>query len=213
MTELELLKMRHAQINEEVTELLAEQKMIEERIQQIIEEEIVEDNPFWGATDHLLGRESKVIAALRENLMAGGREHRMYAQSVKAFNTKYVVPLADDMGDVPQDYIDYYVKEQSEHFALGIIGGLGVTGFIIDEINTDNGELEGYCMIWSGNAGPIVARQRFEAWYTQPNIGDILEGAAERLARSLDYQYRWAQMKGTVAEFMAEHPYYEVPEE
>ena len=212
MTELELLRMRHAQNEADIAELTAENRQIEERIAQLIEEEVVEDNPFWTATDHLLGRDFKVGLEHRARLMDGDRAQRMYAQSLKEFNTKYVVPLADDLSDVPDNYLDFYMKEQKEHFGLGLIGGLGRYGYILDDINTDAGELEGYAMPWAGNAGPVVARQRVEAYWTQPGIEGLIDAAAVRKCRALDYQYRWAQMQGTLPAFMAKHPYYEPPE-
>jgi hypothetical protein len=212
MTELELLQMRYAMNEDTIAELNAENAQIKARIVEIIEEEVVEDNPYWTATDDLMGRDFKPALEHRERLMAGDRAGRMYAQHLKEFNTKYVVPLADDLSDVPESYMDLYVKEQTEHFGLGVIGGLKRYGYILDDINIEGGELEGYAMPWAGNAGPVVARQRVEAYWTQPDIIEIIDAAADRTCAKLDWEYQWSVMTGKTGEFMAKYPYYEPAE-
>lgn len=214
MTELELLRMRHAQNEVAIADLMAENKMIEDMIRQIVEEEILEDHPYWTAKDELWGRDCKITAPIREQCLAGDRSLQMYAEWKKELNTKYVVPLVDDLSDVPEEIMTWYQREQTEHFfPIGWGGGLGPDGYFLDEINLEEGgELEGYCMIWSGNAGPVEARNRFEGWWTQPDIMDIIQAEADRVTESADFYYRLAEMRNTVPEFMAKRPWY-IPED
>lgn len=213
MSELEILVMEIEMMQFQIEELQDELADMKLRKAELEREAASVDNPFWEPVpgDKHNAFYNKQVNAIKAELLKGNRAEQFMANSLDVFNAKFVVTLAEEMDDVSQADMEFYVREQTEQFAGAIIGTLGKLGYLTDEINlAGGGEEEGYLIIWGANAGPINSRKRFESYWADPNRLDAMRRAAQRNMYYKDFYYKMAKMRGGsyLEDFMAKNPAY-----
>lgn len=211
LIDIEFLENDIALLQEELGDKMAIKLHMEE---QAVEETSI--HWFDDGDDPYKGRLNKFVEKYKAMLAGGSRAERFLMNTLPVFNCKIVTTLAEREEDIEPEIMELYVKEQTENFVNAMVGGLGKKGYMLDGINTPEGELSGYRMPWAGNFGPIGGRKRFESFWADPKRGDALKTQAVREMAYRDRQFaRYNMMRGGQAyldRFWKRYPFYEIVE-
>ena len=215
MSELNQTIMEMEFLQEEIAELQEMYAVLLKRKLELETTAAETDNPFWedDGDDPYHGRFNKDVNRIRDAMLASGNRGEKYVvDRWDVFNSLFVVTLAENMEDVSHDYLGFYSREQNEQFPGAMVGSLRATGFTLDHINLIDGtELPGYLIPWAGNAGPIEARKRFEAYWSAPGRLKSLTAQAARIIRRMDFYYDQAVRNGAGEQYLADNPHYVPP--